>query len=343
LADADQALDSLAPGLLREALERVPLVVSFAALPDDSSLMADWILPQAHALESAGLSLSPPGVSFPVVSYAAPVVTAPLADVRSIGDVVLALARRLGDPVAAAFPWPDVPALIQQEVEGLFDSHRGAILGTEFDEAWVNLMERAGWWAPGYRSAGELWTRLREAGGWWDPLYDHRHWSRVLRTPSGRFQLCPKELSAMDAQRERGGAAEPSGSLSLVLFEPLPIAGGTGAELPFLQAVIDPSHEMGWGTWVEIHPHTARALGVEDGAMVRVASSQGSIRARALVTERVVAGAAAIPVGLGKRAGGRWAQGIGANPLLLLGTARERWSGLPDPGAVRVQVLLEGA
>jgi len=74
---------------------------------------------------------------------------------------------------------------------------------------------------------------------------------------------------------------------------------------------------------------------------VLVASSQGSIRARALVTDRVVPGVAAMPVGLGKRAGGRWARDIGVNPLRLLGLQRERLSGLPDPGAVRVQILAE--
>ena len=350
IADADPAFASLAPEMFRAALERVPLVISLASLPDDSSLFADWILPQSHPLECSDLSTSPPGVSFPLVSHAAAVLDRPMRDTRSLGDIVLQLVRRIGDPVATAFPWADIPTLLEQEARGLHESRRGAVIGTPFDEAWVKMMEGAGWWAPGYRSEDELWTRIREAGGWWDPLYDHGQWSRVLRTPSGRFQFCPRELEQLDAQRgtrsdllaiDRPSSAAPERALALTLFEPLPVAGGTGAELPFLQAVIDPSHEQGWRTWVEVHPQTALALQIEHGSLVRVASSQGSIRARVQVTERVLPGVAAIPVGLGKRAGGRWARGIGANPLRLLGAVRESLGGLPDPGATRVQLLPE--
>lgn len=350
LADADPAFASLAPEIFTAALERVPLVISFASLPDDSSTYADWILPQTHPLENAELSVSPPGVSFPLVSYAEPVLDAPLHDGRNLAEVVLDLAHRIGDPVAAAFPWSSADSLLKEQAQGLFQSRRGAIIGTDFDAAWVKLMERAGWWAPGYRTDDELWRRLREVGGWWDPLYDHRQWNRVLRTPTGRFRFCPGEIAHLDAERgvrsdflsgDRPGAATPERALALLLFEPLPIAGGTGAELPFLQTVIDPSLEQGWRTWVELNPETARVLGIEHGATVRVASSHGSIHVRALITDRVVPGTAAIPVGLGKRAGGRWASGIGANPLRLLGQARERLSELPDPGAVHVQVLTE--
>ena len=83
---------------------------------------------------------------------------------------------------------------------------------------------------------------------------------------------------------------------------------------------------------------TAHHLGIEDRSFVNVSSSRGTIRARALSTERIVPGVAALPVGLGKRAGGRWARGIGSNPLRLLAPLREALSGLPDPGATRVRI-----
>ena len=231
-------------------------------------------------------------------------------------------------------PWQDVAALSRAEVGRLFEARRGAIVGTQFDAAWVRMMEGAGWWAPGYSSADELWKRVHESGGWWDPFYDHGDWSRVFRKKSGRFDFRPDVVSKL------ADVASPlaEGGLSLILFEPLPIAGGTGAELPFLQALLDPGFDAHWETWGEIHPDTAAVLGIRDGAPIRVASAREAIVVRARVTERIVQGAIAIPVGLGRRAGGRWAAGIGANPLRLLDRAREPVSSLPDFGSARVLV-----
>lgn len=342
--DADPAFTCLAPDAFAAALEQVPLVVSFASLPDDTSLLSDWILPRTHALEDWDLDLTAPGVPYPLASLATPVLLEPLHDVRATGEIFMDLARRVEGPVAQAFPWPDLPTLIRSEVKGLYEAHRGAVIGTGFDEAWVRLMERSGWWAPGYRSEDELWERIQETGGWWDPFYDHRHWSRVLRTSSGRFEFRPAELVELEQRRRaRNGAHDlhgvgATGELALALFEPLTIAGGSGAELPFLQEILDPGHGARWETWVEIHPETARHLGIEDRTPVSVSSAHGTVRARALSTERVVPGVAALPVGLGKRAGGRWARGVGSNPLRLLSPVREALSGLPDTAATRVRI-----
>ena len=65
------------------------------------------------------------------------------------------------------------------------------------------------------------------------------------------------------------------------------------------------------------------------------------MRARVLRTDRVVPGVAAMPVGLGKRAGGRWAAGRGVNPLRLASPDREELSGLPDPGATLVRIVAD--
>lgn len=339
--EADPVFTSFAAKRFSAALERIPLVVSFAGLPDDTALYADWILPESHFLEQWELHTTPPGVAYPVVSLAQPVVSRPLAETRPAADIFLELARRTGEDVAAAFPWKDVATLLRGDVEGLYEKRRGAIMGTSFDEAWVRMMEGAGWWAPGYRSGEELWKMSQETGGWWDPFYDHGDWKRVLRTRSGRFELRPDVL-----ERRPGAAVAAAGtkakdeSLALVLFEPLPLAGGTGAELPFLQAILDPGHEERWETWAEIHPETAGRLGVRDRDRVQISSPHASIFARARVGPRVLPGAIAVPVGLGKRAGGRWAAGVGANPLLLLSGERELFSGLPDPGATRVRVAL---
>lgn len=335
-----------------QAFERIPLVVSFASIPDDGALHADWILPESHFLETWELDTTPPGVPFPMAGLSRPAVEPPMADVRPPGQILLELAKKVGGNVAAAFPWEDFPALIRSEVEGLYEARRGAVMGTDFDEAWVHMMERAGWWAPGYRSAEELWERMLENGGWWDPFYDHSNWTRVLRAPSGRYEFRTDELQRLAEERQahqsrnrpsgesaRDETAERNG-LALLLFEPLPISAGIGAELPFLQQILDPGHVVRWQTWAEIHPETARSLGVGDGDSVRVESEHGSVIANARVTQRVVPGALAMPIGLGRRTGGRWARGVGANPVHLLSPSRDPLGVEPGAGGTRVKVAV---
>jgi anaerobic selenocysteine-containing dehydrogenase len=258
----------------------------------------------------------------------------------------------VGPATSSALPWKDVPELIRTEMDALYEKRRGAIMGTQFDEAWVRMMEGAGWWAPGYRSADELWKRALESGGWWDPFYDHRDWKRVLKTESGRYEFRTDLLGGATQNLPTAAAPAPAvsaqhgtagGPLALVLFEPLAIAGGTGAELPFLQGILDPGQEERWETWAEIHPESAAVLGVKDRQWVRVESPSGAILARARLGPRVVPGVVAIPVGLGKRGGGRWAKNAGANPLRLLVPSRDPLSGLPDFGATTVRVSLAAA
>ena len=351
LLDADPAFTSFAPETFAAALEHIPLVVSFASLPDDSALLSDWILPQPHFLEAWDLHTTPSGVAFPIASLSQPAVERQVHDVRAPAQVLLDLAARIGGDVSAALPWTDIQALVREQTRGLHAARRGAVFGTDFDEAWVRLMERAGWWAPGYRSEDELWTAALERGGWWDPFYDHWDWGRVLPV-GGRYTFRVDELERLVEARPLSGGltgADPRGrdrperELALVLFEPLAIVGGTGGELPFLQEILDPELEARWETWVELHPETAAELSIADFDEVRVLSAGGSLRARARLTENVVPGVAGMPVGLGRRSGGRWARGVGANPQRLVARVREPESGLIQPSATRVRVLPAGA
>ncbi len=340
LHDADPLLSSSSPARFAKALEGVPLVVSISAFPTDSALYADWILPEAHFMERWDLHTTPPGLAFPLASLAKPVLEHPLVDARSSAEIFLELAKRVGGDVAAAFPAGDPPSIIRHDLDGIFAAQRGAVMGTAFDEGWVRMMEGAGWWAPGYRTAEELWQGALETGGWWDPFYDHEQWERVLRTPSGKFEFKTDLLAEAAKDRAKPPSAESEGKpeLALILFEPLAIAGGFGAELPFLPGLLDPGHEERWESWAEVHPDTAKLHGLQDKGWVRVSSAGGSIVVRAVVTWRVVPGAVAIPAGLGKRGGGRWAKGMGANPFKLLGRGRDPLSGLPDFQGTRVRI-----
>ena len=91
---------SLPPELgFREALAKVPLVVSFASILDETSELAGLVLPDHTPLESWGDAAPRPGVR----SLVQPTIR-PLFDTQALGDTLLETARALGDAVAAKVP-----------------------------------------------------------------------------------------------------------------------------------------------------------------------------------------------------------------------------------------------
>jgi len=82
----------------REAFQQVPFKVSFAQAPDETSALADLILPDRHFLEGWGDSNPRRGVYALQQPVMRPV---PLFDSRETGDVLLRTAEALGSPLGA--------------------------------------------------------------------------------------------------------------------------------------------------------------------------------------------------------------------------------------------------
>ena len=81
-----------------EAFGQVGFKVSFASAPDETSSMADLILPDRHFLESWGDSMPGAGVT----ALRQPVMqNVPHFDSKQTGDVLLSVASRLGSPLGA--------------------------------------------------------------------------------------------------------------------------------------------------------------------------------------------------------------------------------------------------
>ena len=82
-----------------DAFRNVAFKVSFADSPDETSALADLILPDRHFLESWGDSNPRPGVYAVQQPAMQPV---PMFDTKQTGDVLASLATRMGRPLAAA-------------------------------------------------------------------------------------------------------------------------------------------------------------------------------------------------------------------------------------------------
>jgi anaerobic selenocysteine-containing dehydrogenase len=125
-------------------------------------------------------------------------------------------------------------------------------------------------------------------------------------------------------------------------YPSIAISDGRGANLPWLQETPDPMTTASWGTWVELHPETARSLGVGDNDIVRVSSKFGSLEAPVVVYPGLRPDVVAIPVGQGHTDYGRFAQRRGSNPLALLAPVTDPDTGALAWGATRVRVESTG-
>ncbi len=106
--------------------------------------------------------------------------------------------------------------------------------------------------------------------------------------------------------------------LSLFAYPHIFLHDGRGADKPWLQEIPEPVAQFVWDNWAEIHPDTARTLGVGQDDVAEIRSSEGVIQVPVYVSERVCRGVIAVPLGQGHTAFGRYAQGRGANPFAAL-------------------------
>ena len=82
------------------ALAKVPLVISFASFPDETSMQADFVFPDHTGLEAWGYQKTVTGGDRPVISGAQPVVS-PLYNTQATADVLLAAVQAGGGTLAS--------------------------------------------------------------------------------------------------------------------------------------------------------------------------------------------------------------------------------------------------
>ena len=146
------------------------------------------------------------------------------------------------------------------------------------------------------------------------------------------------------AGRTLGAASKSTdggkGDFSLVVY-PSPLLGdGRGANKPWLQELPDPISKICWQSWVEIHPLTAKKMGVERGDHLTVTTSAGSVTAPAWPYLGVREDTVAIALGQGHTSYGRYAKGIGVNALDAIGG--EEKSGALALGGLKASVSKAG-
>ncbi|NIS61720.1 MAG: molybdopterin-dependent oxidoreductase [Proteobacteria bacterium] len=349
-----------------QEMERVHLIVSFSPFMDESTRLADLILPDHCYLERWQDDPTHLTTGFPLLGMRQPVIK-PLYNTMHTGDVIIKMANEMGGGIASSFPWKDFREVLVQSVKGTFEAKRGNIFGPIFEEAWTKLLQKGGWWAPTYQSFEQFWDQALEKGGWWDPIYYFGEWENAFNTPSGRFEFYSQTLKGLgsgsvardtDEGRRAGtgqGGAEDIGLMPhyepkrvsgqdgeypffLNVYKLMTITGGRNANQPWLTEIVGPHVKQRWSTWAEINPEAASELGIGDGDWIMVESPFGKIKVRAKLYPGAMPEVVSIPFGLGRKSYGRWAKGIGANPHSLLSDRMEPLTGHPMKDLVRVRI-----
>jgi len=264
------------------AIQNVAQVISFAAFPDETALLADYVFPDHHGLESWGYQRVATGANQSTLSGAQPVVV-PFHNTRSTVDVLLAAAKLAGGDFASAIPAADEVEFIKSKVVPLLSEPNGFFSAPEEFTFMAFFQQHGGWWRNG----------------------------NALVTPSA-----PDALNR-DIQV---GEAEFTGEGEFVLLPFMsPTLGDNGANKPWLQELADPTTTVMWNTWVEMNPSTAEELGIESNDVLKITSEAGEIEVPVYKYPAIRPGVIAIPFGQGHTAYGRYAAGRGVNPLKLIG------------------------
>jgi anaerobic selenocysteine-containing dehydrogenase len=286
----------------QEALSKVPFVVSFSSLLDNTALQADLILPEHAALESFGDVIPLAGTRDDAIGLMQPVVTL-LYDTRQFPEVLMATASDLGGDMAKLFPQQTYRDLLKDAMK----KRIGPAAAKDFEETWVDLLKK---------------------GGLFKTNADH---AREYRWQASAALPVPA--------KPQFGGSEKEFPLHLHVYPSMSLYDGRGASLPWLQQLPDPMTTVVWDSWVEINPQTADDLGIRFGDLVEVTSSQGTVRVPAVIYPGIRPDMVAMPLGQGHLDGGRYAKGRGVNPLQLLVQLKEATKSIPAWQGTRVRVI----
>lgn len=113
---------------VREAFEKIPMIVSFSSRMDETADLADLILPDHSYLERYQDVPVRAGLTRPLIGLTRPMVQ-PVYDTMHTGDVILKIAAGLGGAVAAGFEWKNYQDCLKKT------------LGSRWD-----MMNRTGFW-----------------------------------------------------------------------------------------------------------------------------------------------------------------------------------------------------
>jgi anaerobic selenocysteine-containing dehydrogenase len=355
VAQVNPAYQATNQKLWKEWLDRIPLVVQFAALLDDTSPYADLILPATTYLEQWDLTMPVPNLPFSQLGLQQPAVT-PLKGARPLGDVLLQLGKVLGANLLLESDVKSYGEYVQARMKTIFTSGKGTPYFEVVSLAFLEELRKRGWQVYSYPAFSDFWGLLQEKGGWWDPgEYPEADWRR------GRtfvFPTVPRLAKLLDERsvlkpgegtqkrdkpphlwlEESVRKPEAPDSFILAPFTILMNMSGDGASQSLLRELSGLYPRLYWDTWAEMNPGRAKELKIKNGDRIRVVSKNGSLTLPVVIVPTVSPEILSVPFGQGHAEPGRSAKNVGSNPITIIDPRVDPLSGRTSWHSTHVRV-----
>ncbi len=292
---------------MAEAIAKIPFKVSFASFMDETAALCDLVLPNSLTLERFDDVASPYGVAFNVYSLVKPL-TKPIYDTRTTADFILALAEKMG----ASLGFASMEEVLKAKVEALalaggfiakdvqpWQALAGSSAPEPSADLWADLEGGYAW----VLAAGAEQTGLGYAGG---------VLAKAVKPIEGKVVLAPY-------------ARQTSGT---------PVMG-----IPAQNLTIVPDNELiNTATFVKMNAETASWFGVSEGSSITIEGAGQKLPVKVHLSENVMTGVIAAPLGFGHSAFDQYSKGKGVNILRVLAARVEEGAGVAvwDGAAVNI-------
>ena len=308
---------------LRKAISEIPMVVSFSPFIDETSELADLVIPDHDDLEKLDAFTSTVTGS-PVISMQQPVVK-PFYSTAHTGDVLVSLIGEL--KLSKKWKNKNYEDYLQSYLKPVYKHGKGMLMNQEKPTALEKSLHQSGWQMVSYSSFDEFWEQMLKYGGWWDPFPKTSAFKPTLSLT--------KEQLVVKAAPQSPGSGSTGDSLRLNVFAKNLDYKGSMLRNPVLTEQFGVERDVYYATWIEINPATAKRLSVGDRTRVKVKTAKGSFEAVAIYNPAVMPTNVDVPFGLGHTASGKT---YGVNPLSYSDAVFDEATGTPSFSETTVKI-----
>ena len=288
---------------LRQALGKASFKVVFAQYMDETAHEADLLLPVDSALEDWGTHVPSYQGEEAELTLQQPLMERLYPDgTRSAGDLLVALLKQRQ----------------AKDYKGFADYY--AYLRTAL------VSNRAAFAGGSTGDDDQFWTEALSGG--------------VLRVKAPA--ATPAKAGAVQIDLPASVAAPVQFPFVLAPAVRANLRDGRHANLPWMQETADAMTTIVWDSWAEVHPATAKKLGISDGDILEIASASGALKVQAYIFPGLHPDVIGVPLGQGHERMGRYADGRGVNPFRVLDPVFDAKTGELARYATRVRVTRTG-
>jgi molybdopterin-containing oxidoreductase family iron-sulfur binding subunit len=288
-----------------EAFAKAKAKVAFSMYPDETTMACDLVLPVHSYLEEWNTSMPAYAAEDGHLSIQQPVMNPVFGEgsTYAYGDIMLGLVSEL-DPTFKK--WESYDAYILDSLAtmkpALVNPPKSTLPGQTDEEGFQQ----------GVLAAGFVTIKEAKAA------------AIQAKVPAVNLPEIPAEDSSY--------------AYHLIPSARLGLYDGRHANSPWLQELPDQLTSVVWDSWAEIHPKTAKKLGLITGDKIKVASASGSLVVDVVVFPGIQEDSIAIPLGNGHSEYGRYAKGRGVNPFKILTPKFDKETGELATHATKVSI-----